>query len=532
MTRVLCLLAVAGVAAAAFGFKPVQKKLIAHGWDLLAVTPEEVLAHADAFDQTAIDGVTLMINDKLADGRAISHTGVMNDPPWPREQLKGKIAVFREIVKHPSLRESFISSWWAPRKRLDWRDDAAWANFATNMATVAWLAKEGGLRGILVDAEDYPRTAQYYLKPGDPSYDETAQLARRRGAEVFRAIFKEYPDVVFLSFWMLSLNPVYFGAVDPLGAARTRGDLWPWFVNGMLDVMPVTASFVDGNEHAYRYEAERGDFYRSASRQHTAALGLVAPENRSKYRAHLRAGFGLYLDSYINPTNSPWYFGPVDGSRTMHLGQNLEQAVEAADEYVWVYGEKRSWVPWKGTKNKRFVGTATWDDALPGFTGTLLGCKNSLEFLKRRTEQLRRTGALTNLAAMVKRPWPVWQDEHKLLGRFGHLENGDVWVEGVGSGCHLVHVDVKPGEVYGVHAEMRGSGGSAIVYWQKDGRWQWQVPGVPLVVGENAGGAVPLCALARVPVGVDRMVLQLSAHQQAGERVTFSKVEIDKLVSQ
>ncbi len=523
---------VAAVAIATWGFKPIQKKLIAHGWDLLAVTPEEVLAHADAFDQTAIDGVTLMIREKLADGRAISHTRVMTDPPWPRELLKGKIETFREIVKHPSLRESFISSWWAPQKRLDWRDDAAWANFATNMATVAWLAKEGGLRGILVDAEDYPKTDQYHLKPEDSSYDETARLARRRGAEVFRAIFKEFPDVTFLSFWMLSLNPSYFGAVDPLGAARAHGALWPWFVNGMLDVMPDTASFVDGNEHAYRYEAEQGDFYRSASLQHTAALDLIAPENRSKYRAHLRAGFGLYLDSYINPTNSSWYFGPVDGSRTTHLGLNLQQAVKAADEYVWVYGEKRSWIPWKGTQNKRFVGVETWDGALPGFTATLLGAKDPLAYLNRRTEQLRAAGALSNLVKTVKWPWGVWQDPKKLKGKLGRSENGEVWAEGVGGGCHLVHLDVLPGEVYGVHARIRGIGGSAIVYWQKDGRWQWHVQGVPLASGEAENGEIPVQALVRVPPKVNRLVLELNAHQQAGERVTFSKVEIHKLISQ
>lgn len=523
------LLFLAAASAAADGFAPVRKKLVGHGWDLLAATPEEVLAHADAFDRTGLDGVTLMVSGTV-DGRRISHSTVMNDPPWPRERLKDKVAVFREIVKHPSLKESFISSWWAPRRRLAWNDDAAWGNFASNMATVAWMAKSGGLRGVLVDAEDYPRSAQYFLATNDAPYDVTARLARRRGAQVFGEIFREFPDVVFLSFWMLSLHPEYFSAANPMDAARAKGDLWPWFVNGMLDVMPPTARFVDGNEHAYRYEAEKGQFYRSACQQRTAALGLVAPENRQKYLAQLRAGFGLYLDSYVNPTNSPWYFGPVDGSRLAHFARNLAQAVDAADEYVWVYGEKKAWVPWKGTKSGRFDGRETWDGALPGFDDEMCGVKAPLELLRRRLAELGDGRAAANLAARATRPWPVWQDERKPRGRSG-AEGAAVFLAGVANGCHLVHVrGVRPGERHGVRLRMKGAGGSAVVYWQKDGRWQWQLPGVPVGFGPaGADGWRTGEAVMRVPEGADALVLQLAAHQRPEDKVSFDSVEIIRL---
>lgn len=531
MERIICMLA-AGLALAvrAEGWEPVSRKFIGHGWDLLAALPEEVLAHADAFDRTALDGVTLMIDARLGDGRRISHASVMTDPPWPREQLKDRIAVFREIVKHPSLRHSFLSSWWAPRRRLSWNDDAAWSNFAANMGTVAWLAKAGGLRGILVDAEDYPRTEQYVLQTNDAPYDVTARLARRRGAQVFGEIFREFPDAVFLSFWMLSLAPSYFMAENPLEAAKARHDLWPWFVNGMLDVLPPEARFVDGNEHAYRYEAEKGQFYRSACQQRTAALGLVAPENRQKYLAQLRAGFGLYLDSYVNPTNSPWYFGPVDGSRLTHFVRNLAQAADAADEYIWVYGEKKAWVPWRGTRSGRFDGCPTWDDVLPGFSDEMLGVRSPRALLARRLDELRRAGGDANLAARATRPWPTWQDEKKPRGRLG-AEGDAVFLEGAANGCHLVHVaDVRPGELYGLLARMKGVGGTAVVYWQKDGRWQWQLPGVSLAFGPEAdGGWRAGEAVARVPTGADRLVLQLAAHQHPGEKVVFESVKVIKL---
>ena len=528
LVAAVALLAALVSSAGTTSFPPVRKKFIAHGWDMLAVTPEEVLAHAAEFDKTGIDGVTLMINDKLADGRRISHSRIMNDPPWPRDLLKDKIATFREIVKHPSLTESFISSWWAPRKRLSWEDDAAWANLATNMGTVAWLAKEGGLRGILVDAEDYPKTKQYDWQPGDPAYDDAAALARRRGAEVFSAIFREYPDITFLSFWMLSLHDVYFRSADPLAVAKAAGDLWPWFVNGMLDVMPPTARFVDGNEHAYRYEAEKGDFYRSACEQRVAALSLIAPENRAKYRAHQLAGFGLYLDSYVVPTNSTWYMGPLDGSRLNHFVRNLEQAAAAADEYVWVYGEKHAWIPWKGTKNPRFTKTGTWDEVLPGLNDEMLGVKDMRVHLHRRMDVLRAAGVLTNVVCDIQK-WGRWQDEKLLQGRMEKDANG-VALEGCGRGCHIAYVaNVKPGARYGIQFRMKGEG-SSTVYWQRDRRWDWKLPGTPAVFGEpDAEGWRLGEALVRVPQGSNRLALQLGAHQRAGERVVFRDVAVYRL---
>lgn len=526
-----CAILIGGLLAGLCGagtvpFGGIQKKYIGHGWDLLAVTPAEVLAHAAAFDRTGLDGVTLMINVKLPDGRTISHTNIMNDGPWPRAQLANQIDIFRAIVKHPSLRESFISSWWAPQKRLAWTDDAAWANFASNMATVAWLAKEGGLRGILVDAEDYPRSRQYMIQTGDPAYDETAALARRRGAEVFRAIFKEYPDVTFLSFWMLSLSTRYCSAQQPMAAAKAQGDLWPWFVNGMLDVIPPTACFVDGNECAYHYEAAKKAFYQSACEQHTTALGLVAPENRAKYRAQLRAGFGLYLDSYINPTNSPWYFGPVDGSRLKHFTQNLAQATAAADSFVWVYGEKKAWVPWKNTARKRFDGCATWNETLPGFDDAMLGVKDPVELLHRRTEQVRTEGKFVNL---VPATWPTWQDEKLPQGQMGKEGDG-VFLASVSRGCHLVSVAGTPGELFGVRTKLKGVGGSATVYFQLNHSWQWDLPAVSVVFADGAPEAWRAGeALVRIPEGADRFVLQLGAHQRPGEKCWFKDVEVYRL---
>ena len=510
---------------AAAPFAAVSKKYIGHGWDLLGMTPAEVLAHADAFDRTGLDGVSLVINATLADGRKISHTHVMTDPRWPRAELKDQIPVFQRLVQHPSLRASFLSAWLAPQKRLAWTDDAAWANVATNLGTLAWLAKEGGLCGLIVDNEDYPKSKQYRLVAGDPSYDETAAYARRRGAEVFRAVFDEHPHATILAFWLLSQNMRYFSAAEPIAAAKVQGDLWPWFLNGMLDVIPPTARFVDGNECAYTYEAASGAFYRSAVDLRTGALGLIAPENRQKYLAQLRAGFGLYLDSYINPPDSPWYFGPVDGSRLNHMRDNLAQATAAADEFIWIYGEKKAWVKWQGTQCN-FNGRETWDEALPGLNDLMLGVRDPVQLMRRRIARGRAAGTLVNLAKIPEAPW---QDGRFPAGTYGR-EGSAAFLKGVAEGCYVVKADARPGDLFGIHFKYKGVGGSAVVYWQKDGRWQWHLPATEVLIAEGASDAWRTGeAAVWVPAGANCLALQLAAHQHPGETCWFDAVEIHKL---
>ena len=85
-----------------------RRKYIGHGWDLLAVTPEEVLAHADEFDRTGLDGVALMPRVTAPDGRVGPRLVPMDGKVRTRDELKGMIPVFRDIVRHRGLHESFL----------------------------------------------------------------------------------------------------------------------------------------------------------------------------------------------------------------------------------------------------------------------------------------------------------------------------------------------------------------------------------------------------------------------------------------
>ena len=516
-----------------------RRKYIGHGWDLLAVTPEEVLAHADEFDRTGLDGVALMPRVTTSDGRVGPRLVPMDGKVRTRDELKGVIPVFREIVRHRGLRESFLFAMWAPPKRLAWTDDAAWASFAANMGTMAWLAKEGGLRGLLVDPEDYPRARQYRRLTSDPPYDETARLARARGAQVGAAMFREFPDMALLSFWWLSVRPNYFVSDTPCADVRAQGDLWPAFINGLLDALPPEARFVDGNEHAYRYEAERGEFFKSATFQRARALSLIAPENRAKYRAQVRAGFGLYLDCYINPTNSPWYFGPVDGSRTRHFELNLEQATQAADEYIWIYGEKRGWVSWSKADARRvarFTKEGTWDACIPGLYGVMGRLKDPVGWLTENMDRLLASSDRVNRAA---EKYGTWQDDRMNKGKFavdrtcGDGDSESLRIDGTGNGCYTFQVDgVTTGEVYAVEVSVRGENISVSASWQLNGRWQWGIPSVNVPIPEGASNVWRRArGLVRVPAGADRFVVLLSARLEPGTSAWFDNLRVYRLGS-
>ena len=532
----------AGAALATCG---AEKKMIGHSWDLLAVRPADVARNLDAWEKLPLDGISLALTETLPDGKSVGYDSVMNDPAWDKRWFAEDVKTIRRCASR-NLKSNFLTTFWAPRKRLAWNDDAAWERFAHNIGVVAWLAKAGQAEGILMDPEDYPETRQYFHVTGDAPFAETAVLARRRGAQVMKSIAAEYPDITLLSFWMLSMYPAYFTDDDPRAAAVAAGNLWPAFLNGMLDALPPGARMVDGDEHAYRYEAAKKDFYLSVWRAQNKALALVEPENRAKYQTQVLAGFGLYLDMYTNPTNSPWYFGELNGSRLNHLRSNFEQALDAAQKYVWVYGEKMDWIKWAGTGREK---NPTWEEKLPGFNGTLALLRDPRLWAERMIARQRQAGTLTNLvengACLPARAegvegfrkgempvkWWGWQDEKKRRGVFG-AETGkgkgdrfSLCAIGVENGCFGTSIHTSPGKQYVVEADAQGVMPSVQVYWKRNGAWDWSLAGVSVRVGEaGAEGWRHAFGLVQVPEGADELVLMLNVRQAVGERTWFDNV--------
>lgn len=521
-----------------------EKFYLAHGWDLLNVTPAEILENADAFSATGISGVSLAIRAKDKAGQPYSFSNMFGDPLWPRSLFTNQIPILQAISRRPGLKHSFLSSFWASSKRLSWQDDTAWNRVASNLATLAWLARQGNLKGLLVDPEDYSTEKQFLRAPSDPPYSLCQKLARKRGAQIMTAIGKEFPDITILSFWLFSMSKADLLATDPLAMTTARQDLWPSFLNGMLDTLPPQALLVDGDEYAYNYKSEKRDFFVAAWHQQNGAMVWIAPENKMKFQTQVHVGFGLYLDMYINGKDSPWYFPPTDGSRLRTLEQNLDQATRVADSYVWLYGERNSWIPWKNIRQSRYADQPTWEKSLPGFPDLLYLLRDAQAAHTHFKRLIQQNPSVTNLVPAgsfhsvkgnkIPTPFWVWQNEKSRQGSItvdptqGDGDTASVRLCGVENGCLAVTITpVTPGERLLVEYSVKGDYLHGFASWQKGNKWQWQIPCVEIPAREIAGTPWRRASsLVRIPSGVNKMILQFSGKQPINGTGWFDEIRV------
>ena len=514
-----------------------RQKLIAHGRDLRIATPEEILDNADVFDKTGVDGATVCLFGKTATGRSYSFETIAIDEPWVFSDLKPRLAALKGFAAHVGLKESLLAFQLLPQKRLAWDDDAAWGRFVGNLHVLARIGRVSGLKGYFVDFGDRSRVRQFFSTGGrnGADFDVASAFARKRGRELLSGLFAEHPDAVLFSPWFFTLNERDAGLRDPLARVRGEGDLWPAFLNGILDAIPPQAKFVDGNEWSFRDgDAEDHGFHAKAFHAWHYALGLVEPENRDRYKSQLSVGFGFCLDMFKG-----------DESLVARFERNLEQAAFVSTEYVWLHGESCCWVPWKRTvssqlwKDETFAkvlsgqnGPRTWEDALPGLRDILDAVRDPDAFRTRKLSELRRTGLRELISSKDRVPVDlvVWQNPEKHQGRFGK-DSDSVRACGVGSGCASVHLPVMPGALYAVSVKVHGRV-SANVHWKVGGREEWKL-GVSRLVAQgeaDADGWRMLAATVRPPADADGMVLSAWVSQRSeAEKARFRDFSAVKL---
>lgn len=420
----MCLMAGLSWADASPSDSHTRRKYIWFSWDTQSCSAEEVLANAALFDETPYDGIPLCsVVDDPSTGKKTRIDYPLQEPEITDQMMASQVEVYRGITAHRSLKETFVSAFYTPKKRAAWTDDAVWARAARSMGAVARAAKAGGLRGVFMDVEEYNPPKQFVRDTNDPPFEVCAKLARRRGAEVFGALWRNFPEARILScFGLLAADADfdYFGSPDPFDATRQKGDLWPHFFNGMLDVMPAGVKLIDGTEMAYEFKQSREEYAKAALCVKTRALGLVFPENRAKYAAAISASFGFFMDAYVRPNEQDRYwFGPLNGSRLGTFDDNLAGATFWCDEYVWLYAasQRMTGIKWQNIRGG-FGSWTTVEERLPGYTDVLLANKDPMAFFEKRCRELEAAGALTNLYAcsVDKILKPRKDDPNQLFG--------------------------------------------------------------------------------------------------------------------
>jgi hypothetical protein len=208
---------------------------------------------------------------------------------------------------------------------LNWFDDERWRIVVDNFGVVAQIAAEGGIKGLIIDPEDYNYMLFKYLDQQlqvDRPLEDYVAMARKRGQQVMSAIATHMPAPILLTLYGYTL-PLreHRGEIKPQSIRYT---LLPAFYDGLLESMPSKGYFVDGYESAYAFKQRQKflDGYRQV-REGAVAVSAVP----QLYSQRVRAGFGLWLDY----SQKPDYFSPEEFRRV------LAYALEISDEYVWLY---------------------------------------------------------------------------------------------------------------------------------------------------------------------------------------------------
>ena len=506
------------------------QKYIAYGWDISKAGPEEILANADRFDALAIDGVMTSFRGFTPQGEFYSHATLFNGPKLTSELIAPQKEMVKKFSGHTSLRHNFLVCWMSPKERLAWDDDTAWGHFAENMRVVAEAAAECGMEGFFLDNEDYSKVRQYrHLKGVDSmTFDEAVALARRRGREVFSGVLKEHPKAALLGAWFFSWNDYYANIKNIRAEMRRSGDLWPAFLNGILDVLPPEAKFVEGDERGYLCFADRHDFHTRAFQVRQAVISLIEPENRAKYALQGQTSFGLFLDMYTPEIETGDYcrtFPPAsDGSMLTRFMQNLEQASRVSSEYVWIYGQGYCWIDWQKTpeskvwSDKRFssalLSGGIWTNKIERFGEALAAEKDGQGWIKKLLENAKASGAAKELVSGDA----TWTVAGKKLER------------------RSISAPVTPGGLYAVEvsAEVKNSSLEVMAFWGVDGKRNHLEYSVfmPLSIksGDSTSSLQEGVFAVRAPIGVDSIELRTSVWQKPDGEVNVGKISVIRVL--
>jgi hypothetical protein len=524
------------------------KKLIASGWDMMY--NDRLQEYAGEMEKRPFDGAVLGVKGQDDDEAVVELRFAFKDEKWHLRWFSGAVAQFRAI-KFRRFTDNFIL-FNAKPDVVDWFNDDGWRNIVEHWYIAARVAKESRFKGILFDPEpNSPQSApfRYAVQPCRDQYSfaEYYAKARERGKEVMEVIRETYPDITLFCYFMNSANAKATGCVSPLPALPALGpsyDLYPAFIDGWLAALPPSATLVDGCETAYGFDSVQ-EYLEAGTTIRGACQELVSPENRTKYRAQVQVSFGVYLDAYRNPPDTPFHSGEWIASGRDRLRENVGTALRVADEYVWIYGEQCRWWP---TDNQD-VGEETWPEALPGCEEVLRYVRDPVGYAREQIAKLKESEEFVNLIhngdfgqgqpnglpanwlSTVSPPSVAWDNQK------GNEDPGSARMSGVTNGCvHQYYGPVEPGERYAVRAfrTLRGNGIAFIRVRWWDSELGWVLEHLdPLIFCPGPRGEwSELFGVVQIPHGADNLVIQLSVRDQPStdDEVWFDDVEVCKIV--
>jgi hypothetical protein len=308
------------------------KKLIEWGWD--EPDTKFLREHIEKMERFPFDG--LVFHATTAKGENLSWE-VWGTKKFTAADVQQAVADLK-ATKFNRFTDRFLRVNVTPG-HVDWFDDAGWATVASNFGVAAHVAKEGGCKGFMFDTEQYEGVTVFdYARQKDKgrrAFADYQAKARQRGREWARAVNQEFPDVTVLLTFAYELSQ---RRADKKDRSAAPYGLLADFLDGVLEACTKGTVLVDAYEFAYPYK-ERKQFEQAHETITQKALEWTAvPE---QYKAHVRAGFGLWMDhkrkGWDAADFAKNYFSPAEFETAARA------ALEVSDGYVWVYTERPKW---------------------------------------------------------------------------------------------------------------------------------------------------------------------------------------------
>lgn len=317
--------------------------------------------HISSMEAKPFDGVVLQVTVPSLEGGARNFAWSALSYSYTFNELQPVIKTLQEVqfrrFRHNFLRVNINST----DRHFDMFDDGQWSVLIGNLVAAATVAREAGLRGLLLDPEAYadpepgsetPRfnVFDFRLRRTPKNFAAYRQKAFERGRAAGHAMVESYPGItLFLAF-----GPSGSCLGPGLPPERIYG-LLGFFVDGLLAGVSGRGAVVEGFEFSYPY--------RTCARFQAAYLSLRGPcrdlsLDPLKYDRWLEIGFGIWLDFDSGSTcrdaevaGRPcrWYDSSLYPPEQRHLvdanqfAEGVAAALALSDRYVWIYTDQPKW---------------------------------------------------------------------------------------------------------------------------------------------------------------------------------------------
>ena len=152
--------------------------IIATGWD--SPNTRQFRDGLAAFEAWGVfDGTTLRTSRWSAGGKEQQANMAFSRETWQWSEFAPALADLR-AAKPTTCRDNYLMLYSNPGD-VDWFDDAGWSAIVDHWRFLARLARQGGLRGLLFDAEPYTPPHSQYRYGAQAATDRIHEEFTRRG---------------------------------------------------------------------------------------------------------------------------------------------------------------------------------------------------------------------------------------------------------------------------------------------------------------------------------------------------------------